>query len=112
VWVVSSLLGLLIAPGSIALWLFAGFFGYYPLIKLRADRMTPLAAWAAKLSAFALAQLGAMTLLAAAFMGYAEKYGKLLTAIAFAVVFVIFDIGYGKLIVIYKTRISKAGKRR
>ncbi len=56
---VTGLLGLLLSPSKVPAILYVVFFGYYPLVKLPAERIaSPIWRWAAKLGCFNLAMAG------------------------------------------------------
>ena len=48
-WAVTSALGLILMPQSLAPWLFACLLGYYPVIKRKVDRLPKVAALLCKL---------------------------------------------------------------
>jgi hypothetical protein len=116
VWAVSSAVSLLLLPGGAAGWLFAAFFGYYPIVKLAAERRRRKAfEWGIKLLSFAA---GAAAVFAASRLfgiAMAEMLpGAALPAWAFAAagvaIFVIFDAGYSKLLAFYTSRLSRRRK--
>ena len=110
VWVASSILGLLLAPGSSASWMFALFFGVYPIVKLSSEKRFPKAgAWIAKLLLLYVG-LSAAMIITGVSATYISKYGSWIIPVALvagAVVFIVFDIGYARLIEYYRLRISR-----
>lgn len=110
VWVIASLIALLISPDSSAGWMFAAFFGYYPVVKLVCEGRLPVrVAWCVKVIVFYLGIAAAFAVLGFV-TGYIEQYGSWIIPVAVVgggVIFVIFDIGYSKLIDVYRARISK-----
>ncbi|MDR0838241.1 MAG: hypothetical protein LBN99_01205 [Oscillospiraceae bacterium] len=99
VWGVSGALALILLPGSASVWLYSAFFGYYPVVKLFAERRLPtVPAWIVKLAAYAVSA----TVITLVWRPY-----KPIVAIVGAAAFVVFDIGYSKLIVFYRARISR-----
>ena len=110
VWIAAAALGLIIAPDSSASWMFALFFGVYPIIKLFSEKRFPkLGAWIAKLLIFYLGLFSALFIVGV-IAGYTDKYGSWIIPVALiagGVIFVVFDIGYARLIEYYKLRISR-----
>jgi hypothetical protein len=110
VWAASAALGFVVSPGSPSVWMYALFFGYYPIVKLIAEKRFPKAAsWIAKLFVF-YAGLTAALILAGVAAGFLGRYGAWVIPagiVAGTAVFVLFDIGYGRLIEYYRLRISR-----
>ena len=110
VWIAAAVLGLVIAPDSSASWMFALFFGAYPIVKLLSEKRFPkLGAWIAKFLIFYIGLFSAL-FIAGVLAGYTDRYGNMIIPVALiggGVVFVVFDIGYARLIEYYKLRISR-----
>jgi hypothetical protein len=114
VWLASSALAFAVHGVMPQVLLFAGFFGYYPAVKLAAEsKLRGAAVWLAKL---ACAVPGVALLLYLIGLSHPERTGNRVTATLIAAgllaAFVIFDLGYGKLIMFYRARISRAFRRR
>ena len=110
VWIAAALLGILIAPGSSASWMFALFFGPYPIVKLSSEKRFPkVGAWIAKFLVFYIGLFTAL-IIAGVSARYITNHGTWVIPVALVVggvVFVVFDIGYARLIEYYKLRISR-----
>jgi len=107
----AALLGFLILPDKGCVFLFAVFFGYYAVVKLAVEkrlRRTP--SWAVKLAVFNAALTATVLLLPAlvsvsvirSFSGF-RFY--LAVYLLFNAVFVVFDLGYSRLISFARERI-------
>ena len=123
VFIVSSALGMLILPNRAAPLLFIIFFGYYPIVKsliehVKCNKLQWLVQWLLKQIVFNLALIFMwffMRELAVAVIGGLPEINIFRSGIAeifiLAVVgnvaFVIFDIGFTKLIWVYINRVSK-----
>lgn len=109
-WIASAVIGLIIAPGSSSSWMFALFFGHYPIVKLFSEKRLPnVGSWIAKFLVFYIGLFSAL-IIAGVAAGYVEKYGNWVIPVALIVggaVFIVFDIGYSRLIEYYKLRISR-----
>lgn len=108
VYAAASLLSLLILPTAAGV-VFAGFLGYYPVLKTVLDRIRnkPLQ-WAAKIGCFALFTGVAYLMLRL----FADPNSEWLTAAGWlipiaAVTFVVFDFCLSRLAVFYLVRIRK-----
>ena len=110
VWVAAAILGLLIAPGSSASWMFALFFGVYPIVKLLSEKRFPkVGAWIVKLLLLYIG-LSLALIISGVYASFVSKYGTWVifaAIIAGAAVFIVFDIGYARLIEYYRLRISR-----
>ncbi|NLB28975.1 MAG: hypothetical protein GX823_01920 [Clostridiales bacterium] len=108
-WVAASVLGFILLPGSSVIWMFALFFGYYPIVKLLAEKRFPkLGAWIAKFLIFYIGLFSAFIIagLAAGYLAYGNWVVPA-ALVGGGVAFAVFDIGYSKLIEYHKLRISR-----
>ena len=53
-YTVTSVLGAVLMPQSLAVWSYVGLMGYYPVLKRRLDRLPRLLGWIVKLLLFAV----------------------------------------------------------
>lgn len=122
-YAVTSVLGVILMPQSLAAWTYAGLLGYYPAIKQRLDRLPRVLGWAVKvvllgavlllyLAAFHFVIMGGKGSLADSFpAGFGEAGGG--TVMAWAVIglslftFVLFDILIDRVLVLYYLRWQK-----
>lgn len=122
-YAVTSVLGLILMPHSMAAWIFAGLVGYYPAIKQRLDRLPRVAGWAVKLvlltavmllylAVFHFVMMGGEGSLTDSFLvGFGEAGGS--TYMAWAVIglslltFVLFDILIDRILILYYLRWQK-----
>jgi hypothetical protein len=118
-WIASAVLGLIFGAAIPEIWLYAIFFGLYPVVKIFAERLGErhlrgrrgtIFAWAVKYAFFLLAFAAMWLWLPAAIPAIASKRGLALALVLLTAVFAIFDIGYGKLMLFYRQRIY--GRRR
>jgi hypothetical protein len=121
VWAASSALALLLTPGGAAGWLFTLFFGYYPVIKLAAEKSERrFVAWGIKAAGFIIgeavifagARLLGFELLNIPLLTEASGWGILIAAAAGLVIFIVYDVGYSKLLAFYKARLSRSSRGR
>ncbi len=116
-YAVTSVLGAILMPQSLAVWTYLGLMGYYPVTKHHMDRLPKLLAWIIKLLLFATVM--AVCLLIFHFLIYGgegsiadsflkifdEESGKTWMAWAILglslVTFVIFDLLLDRLIFLY-----------
>ncbi len=107
-------LAALFLPDKTAALLFALFFGYYPVLKSIAERATSrVLQWAVKIAVFNLAFCAVWFLFGALVFDQAVLDAPLIGIWALLNgVFVLYDIGYTKLISFYIERISKHLKKR
>ncbi len=106
VWLASSVLGFLLVPAKSLVWLYALFFGSYPLVKALTERWGRTAEWCAKLVYFNACLTAAVFLLRFAFLSFGG--GNLSTAVLYLLgnaVFVLFDIAVSRAIGFYMKRI-------
>lgn len=110
VWIAASVLGFVLSPESSAAWMFALFFGYYPIVKLLSEKRFPkIGAWIAKYLVFYIGLFSAL-IIAGVAGGFVDKYGVWIIPVAIlggGAIFFAFDIGYGRLVEYYKLRISR-----
>ncbi|MDR1065461.1 MAG: hypothetical protein LBL25_03735, partial [Oscillospiraceae bacterium] len=120
VWAAASGIALMLLPGGGSGWLFALFFGYYPVVKLAAEKRRRRAAeWGIKLLSFAVGAAAALAVSKAlgitvsipvlgelTMLGENAGVARVLIPSALAAAFIVFDIGYSKLLAFYTERIS------
>ena len=108
-YAVTASLALLLTPDKTLPVLYTLFFGYYPIVKLRAERFSdPRIRWGVKLGAFHAA-LGALLLLlrSASFLPSAlEDTALWLLWIGGVVFFLVYDFVLGKLFLYYLRNIA------
>ena len=122
-YAVTATLGVLLMPQSLAAWMYAGLTGFYPLVKMKLDRLPRIVAWPVKLllltavlilylAVFFFVMLGGEgSITDAFFSGFGEADGS--PALAYAVVglsvftFVLFDLLIDRLLVLYYLRWQK-----
>ncbi|MDR3210274.1 MAG: hypothetical protein LBT36_06590, partial [Oscillospiraceae bacterium] len=102
-------------PGALSVWLYALFFGHYPVVTMflervrvkAARRIAKLAVFYASLalSAFVALRVLALDAAATAYAWVLTPWGAPLAAIALGIVFAVYDIGYGKLLLFFRERI-------
>ena len=107
----AALLGFLLLPDKGCVFLFSIFFGYYAVIKLTAEkRLRRMEAWAVKLAVFNAALTVTVLLLPALLtVSVIRSLSGLLFYLAvyvlFNVVFIVFDLGYSRLISFARDRV-------
>lgn len=122
-YAVTSVLGVILMPHSLAAWMFVGLTGYYPTVKRYVDRLPLVLRWVVKLLLVALVlaaclllfyliMLGGTGSLTEAFLGaFGDGEGSILLAwvfVALAVAtFVLFDILLDRLAFVYRVRWAK-----
>ncbi len=122
-WGVTSLLGIILMPQSLAPWLFLCLLGYYPALKKQIDRLPRPAAFVLKLALvcaalclylflFRLIMMGGAGSLSEVFLtGFGEQGGKTSLAWLFVglcfLTFFAFDLLIDKLYMIYRLRWQK-----
>jgi len=109
VFIISAALGMLIVPDKAAPFLFILFFGYYPIIKNLAERITArIFQWIFKLAVFNASLSALIFLLRNVFPVFSlDMLSDTVLYVCGNVVFILFDYGYSKLIQFYLSRISK-----
>ena len=114
VYIGSLILSLLIVPNKGLLLLYVLFFGYYPVVKSLIEQLGKIVLeWIIKLVVFNASLSAAWFLLRAVIFGSLDiKINTWLLYLGGNVVFVLFDIGFSKLIEFYTIRISKYINRR
>ena len=114
VYVASSLLAILILPTPIASLAYIVFFGYYPIVKSLIERLrSAILRWALKIGVFLAALTIYWRLITTIFIddSLRELPGFLFIALGGAVLMVVFDYGFTKVIWLYINRVSKYVKR-
>ena len=109
VFIVSSALGILLVANKTPPILYILFFGYYPIVKILAERLSRNSLqWLIKLINFNASLTIAFFILRELFIQFTSRsFGVILLYIAGNAVFILFDFGYSKLILYYKERIQK-----
>lgn len=108
-YAVTSLLGLILLPTKSSAILYAGFFGYYPLVKLSAERLGNKALrWGAKIIVFNAALMAFYLLARAAFNDVIGNTPMPLWMLWIAAngAFVLYDIALSRLILYYLRTIA------
>ena len=113
VFPVSACLALLILPQkSPAIW-YLVFFGHYPLIKSLTERLkSRIMEWGLKAAAYTAAFLILKFLFSELFAGLLPMVPDLLLFVLGLGVFVLYDIGFSRLIGLYLRRIDRNSGRR
>ncbi len=107
----AAVLGFLVLPEKGCVFLFAVFFGYYSVVKLAVEKhLKSIPAWAVKLAVFNAALTASVLILPAvvAVSGIRSLSGAqfyLAVYALFNAVFIVFDLGYSKLISFGRERI-------
>ena len=115
---VTSILSVIIMPQSMGGWFYLLFFGYYPIIKEKLERLKKPLAWLIKLIVLNTAMIVSVAL--AYFLFFGQKGGNLFDAflyvfggegigtylaaavyVAFNVVFIVYDIALTRIISYY-----------
>jgi len=126
-YAVTATLGVLLMPQSLAAWMYAGLTGFYPMVKMKLDRLPRIPGWLIKLAlltavlvlylaVFYFIMLGGEGSFADAFLlGFGETDGP--PVLAYAVVglsvftFVLYDLLIDRILVLYyikwKKRVEK-----
>ena len=126
-YAVTATLGVLLMPQSLAAWMYAGLTGFYPMVKMKLDRLPRVLGWLIKLAlltavlalylaVFYFIMLGGEGSFADAFLlGFGETDGS--PVLAYAVVglsvftFVLYDLLIDRILVLYyikwKKRVEK-----
>ena len=122
-YAVTATLGVLLMPQSLATWMYAGLTGFYPMIKLKLDKLPRILGWPVKialltvvlilyLAVFYFVLLGGEGSLADAFLGgFGEADGTPMVAYAVVglsvVTFILFDLLIDRILVLYYIRWKK-----
>ena len=126
-YAVTATLGVLLMPQSLAVWMYAGLTGFYPMVKMKLDRLPRILGWPIKLAlltavlmlylaVFYFIMLGGEGSFADAFLhGFGEENEP--PILAYAVVglsvftFILYDLLIDRLLVLYyikwKKRVEK-----
>ena len=128
IYAVTGILSVVLMPTNLGGWFYLLFFGYYPILKDRLERLKRPLAWILKLVIFNLtlfvgtmvtfylfaAETSGKTILDAfAFVFGVEELGTLIAAGVFVlanVTFVIYDIALTRLIIFYFVKIRNKFK--
>lgn len=107
-YAVTAGLSLLLLPGKIPALLYACFFGFYPIIKLCAERLRrPFVRWSLKLGVFNAAFLVFyLTFVKAILFGRIGTGRLILILLVSNLVFLIYDYALKKLILFYLRKIA------
>lgn len=106
----AAALALLLAPTKTGAILFSIFFGWYPIVKSLCERIkSPLLCWICKIIVFFIALSVAYYLWRNGFAGdiILPETALWLLALMGTAVFVIYDIGFSRLISLYQKRLHK-----
>ena len=110
IWIVTSIVGYLLMPKTPVLF-FALFFGYYPILKEKLERLPRMIAWVLKIVTFHLS-LGIMAFgMWLFFPAMLEGLGQLLLLAGLYVTsvaaFIIYDIALTRIITFYFIRLRE-----
>jgi hypothetical protein len=111
-WIATAALGLALGGAIPELWLYAAFFGVYPVVKIFAERRNKILAWLMKLALLAWAIAATVLWFPGVRPSVAANFNTVLLIALYAAAFTVFDIGYGKLMVFYRGRISPSARRQ
>ena len=122
-YVVTAVLGAMLMPQSLGVWMFVGVTGYYPLIKQRLDRLPRVLSWTAKLVIlmavmlvylalfYLIAMGGEGSFLDAITLSFGEVDGGAILAWATVglsvLTYVLFDILIDRVLILYYLRWQK-----
>ena len=122
-YAVTAVLGVLLMPQSFATWMYAGLAGFYPMIKMKLDRLPRLLGWLIKLAiltavlmlylaVFYFIMLGGEGSFTDAFFGgFGEADGTPVMAYAAVglsvLTFVLFDMLIDRVLVLYYIKWQK-----
>ena len=107
----AAVLGFLILPDKGCVFLFSIFFGYYAVVKIAVEkRLRKITAWAVKLAVFNAALTATALLLPAllevsVIRSLSGVWFYLAAYVLFNAVFIVFDLGYSRLISFGRNRI-------
>ncbi|MBR3879084.1 MAG: hypothetical protein IKJ24_03065 [Clostridia bacterium] len=117
IYAVTGILAVLIMPQSLSGWIYLLFFGYYPIVKAKLERLPTTLAWVLKLAVFNAAVTVYAAICYFLFFGELEllllefstlfggmNIGGVLVAIIYAilnVIFVVYDIAITRIITLY-----------
>jgi len=123
IYVTTGMLAVLIMPQSLSGWIYLLFFGYYPIIKEKLEKLHLAFSWILKVLVFNLALAVYVMISYFLFFGELElllkefsslfggmDIGRILIAIIFAilnVIFIIYDFALTKLITLYFIKIRQ-----
>ena len=126
-YAVTSVLGVLLMPQSLAAWMYAGLTGFYPMAKQKLDRLPRVLGWPIKLAlltavlalylaVFYFIMLGGEgSITDAFFKGFGEADGPPVTAWAVVglsvLTLVLFDLLIDRLLVLYYVKWQKRVER-
>ena len=103
----TALIGLMIVPGKTLVAVYALFFGYYPILKMLAEKLrSRVTEWIVKLAVFNAALSVIMFALSVLIFDFSFLGGSRALMYLFGnVVFVLFDIGVSRVISVYTGKI-------
>lgn len=123
IYAATGILAVALMPQSLSGWIYLLFFGYYPIVKEKLEKLPQTVAWILKLAVFNLAVTVYATICYFLFLGDLEillsefsslfggmNIGGALIAIIYAVLnvtFVIYDFALTKLITLYLVRLRR-----
>ncbi len=111
-WAVVSVLALIVVPSKGCTVMYAMFFGLYPVLKSLIERIGTLwLEWVIKLACFNIVLTVCIFALKALFFAQAEELLNYIPVLYVGgnVVFVIYDIGFSRLISFYYDRVKPKG---
>lgn len=126
-YAVTGVLGVLLMPQSLGVWMFAGLTGFYPIIKQRLDRLPRILGWTVKLllltavlllylAVFYFIMLGGEGSILDAFLrGFGEEDGTPIMAFAVTLLslftYILFDLLIDRLLILYYLKWQKRVER-
>ncbi len=106
VWLGGAVLGLLVLPSKTVAWLYALFFGPYPVVKALSEKGGRAVEWCVKMAFFNLALSLAIFALKATLVSFGSvRFGTVLLYILGNVVFVLFDIAVTRAVAFYMNKL-------
>ena len=110
IWLVTSIVGYLLMPKTPVLF-FALFFGFYPILKEKAEKLTRIISWVIKFIIFhvslALMALGAWLLFPDLLTGLGQILILIGLYVASLAVFIVYDVAMTRMITFYFIRLRE-----
>ncbi len=123
IYFVTSILSIILMPQGLGGWFYLLFFGYYPIIKEKLEKLFPPVSWVLKLLVFNISVTAYAVICFFLFSGEFElllnefasifgsaDLGAVLGVIIYAVlnfIFVVYDVALTKLITLYLLKLRK-----